>query len=222
MISRLCSAFGLRLGRLTSSVRRVHVQGSLLIRSSLQFLFSIFLSALAWGQGMTGDWVYSVQQSSGVRELHQDSKAILFGKETKVRLQFSCRPEQRGSIEVALVVANYKNLTEFHFQEFDEWNNPGPNDIDIAFTVRGKSFSETFHGCPAGWPGELNGFHFPATGSTFDQTSTPRRVISSILKGAAEVEVLVSDKKHPTKALKVLFPMANYEQHLKALVHGID
>ena len=193
-----------------------------MIRSFLQFFFSIFFAAIAWGHGITGEWVYSVQKPSGVRELHRDSVANLFGKEVKVRLQFSCRPEKRGAIEVALVVADFKKLPEFHFQEFDEWDNPGPNDIDIAFTVRGNSFSDSFHDCPSGWPGELNGFHFPSTGSTFDPTSTPRKVISSILKGATEVEVLVSDKKHPAKFLKVLFPMANCEQHLRALIQGID
>jgi hypothetical protein len=198
------------------------IRRSFLIRSLLQIVFPIFLSTFAWGQEITGKWVYSVQQLSGVRELHRDSIANIFGKKTKVRLQFSCRPDKRGAIEVALVVADFKKLPEFHFQEFDEWGNPGPNDIDIAFTVRGNSFSDTFHDCPAGWPGELNGFHFPATGSTFDPASTPRKVINSILKGATEVEIIVSDKKHPAKVLRVLFPMANCEHHLKALIQGID
>ena len=178
--------------------------------------------ASAYAQIPEKKWIYGVD-AHGVRSLHLDSNARIFEKEIPVRLRFICRPDKRGVISVELIVAQFESLPQFHFKEFDEWEQPDPKTADIKFVLITKGRRSSFHDCPDGWPSvEIpGGFTFSAAAPISTKNSIPRKVLDALTAGAEGLEVIVSDKNHPPKQIRAYFSMAGSDRMLKSLTEGI-
>ena len=188
----------------------------------LPSLIALGSMATAYAQIPENKWVYGVD-ANGVRNLHLDSNIRIYGKEIPVRLRFICRPEKRGVIGIELVVAQFESIPQFHFKEFDEWEQPDPKTAEIKFVVTTMGRRSSFHECPDGWPSVeiAGGFTFSAAAPVTTKNSIPRKVVNALAAGAEGLEVIVSDKKHPPKQIRAYFSMAGSDRMLESLTEGI-